>query len=122
VGLDYQVSPASLLYLVSRQGYKSGGFNTVAATVGDISQFPPLSYKPERVRDVEFGLKTEWSLGSLRGRTNLALYNSWYFNAQVNTSELIDNEQEAVTQNAARANHPGLGDRKHVAADEFHSN
>jgi iron complex outermembrane receptor protein len=33
----------------------------------------------------------------------VSLYNSWLTNAQVNTSELIQNEQEAVTQNAARA-------------------
>jgi len=102
VGLDYQASPATLLYLVSRQGYKSGGFNIIAATVGDIGS-PAFSYQPETVRDVELGLKTEWSVGTLHGRTNLAVYNSWYLNAQVNTSELIDNEQEAVTQNAARA-------------------
>ena len=102
VGFDYQATPATLLYLVSRQGYKSGGFNIVAATVGDIGS-PAFSYKPETVRDVELGLKTEWSVGTLRGRTNFAVYNSWYLNAQVNTSELIDNEQEAVTQNAARA-------------------
>jgi iron complex outermembrane recepter protein len=107
LGFDYQASPTTLVYLVSRQGYKSGGFNIVAATVGDISS-PAFSYKPETVRDVELGLKTEWSAGALRGRTNLAVYNSWYLNAQVNTSELIDNEQEAVTQNAARATIRGI--------------
>jgi iron complex outermembrane recepter protein len=107
VGFDYQASPTTLLYLVSRQGYKSGGFNIVAATVGDIGS-PAFSYKPETVRDVEFGVKTEWSLGTLHGRTNLAVYNSWYLNAQVNTSELIANEQEAVTQNAAHATIRGL--------------
>ena len=107
VGLDYQANAATLLYLVSRQGYKSGGFNIVAATVGDVGS-PAFSYKPETVRDVEFGVKTEWSVGNMRGRSNIALYNSWYLNAQVNTSELIDNEQEAVTQNAARATIRGL--------------
>ena len=107
VGFDYQATASTLIYLVSRQGYKSGGFNIVAATVGDINS-PAFSYKPETVRDVELGLKTDWSLGSMRGRTNLALYNSWFLNAQVNTSELIDNEQEAVTQNAARATIRGL--------------
>ena len=117
VGFDYQVNAATLLYLVSRQGYKSGGFNIVAATVGDVSS-PAFSYKPETVRDVELGLKTEWSVGGMHGRTNIAVYNSWYLNAQVNTSELIDNEQEAVTQNAARATIRGLEIRKHLAADE----
>jgi len=107
VGFDYQANAATLLYLVSRQGYKSGGFNIVAATVGDVSS-PAFSYKPETVRDVEFGVKAEWSVGGMHGRTNIALYNSWYLNAQVNTSELIDNEQEAVTQNAARATIRGL--------------
>jgi iron complex outermembrane recepter protein len=102
VGLDYQANASTLLYLVSRQGYKSGGFNIVAATVGDVTS-PAFSYKPETVRDVEIGLKADWSVGGMRGRTNVALYNSWYLNAQVNTSELIQNEQEAVTQNAARA-------------------
>jgi iron complex outermembrane recepter protein len=106
-GFDYQMNPSTLLYLVSRQGYKSGGFNIVAATVGDISS-PAFSYKPETVRDVEVGIKTDWSIGNARGRTNVALYNSWYLNAQVNTSELIENEQEAVTQNAARATIRGL--------------
>jgi iron complex outermembrane recepter protein len=107
VGFDYQANAATLLYLVSRQGYKSGGFNIVAATVGDISS-PAFSYKPETVRDVEVGVKSEWSVGNMHGRTNIAFYNSWYLNAQVNTSELIDNEQEAVTQNAARATIRGL--------------
>ncbi len=107
LGFDYQASNTVLLYLVSRQGYKSGGFNIVAATVGDIAS-PAFSYKPETVRDVELGIKTDWSVGGIRGRTNVALYNSWYLNAQVNTSELIENEQEAVTQNAARATIRGL--------------
>lgn len=107
LGLDYQANASTLLYLVSRQGYKSGGFNIVAATVGDINS-PAFSYKPETVRDVELGIKAEWSMGSMRGRTNIALYNSWYLNAQVNTSELIKNQQEAVTQNAARATIRGL--------------
>jgi iron complex outermembrane receptor protein len=102
VGFDYQANASTLLYLVSRQGYKSGGFNIVAATVGDVSS-PAFSYKPETVRDVEIGIKADWSVGGMRGRTNVALYNSWYLNAQVNTSELIQNQQEAVTQNAARA-------------------
>jgi len=107
LGFDYQVNPSALLYLVSRQGYKSGGFNIVAATVGDISS-PAFAYKPEKVRDIEVGIKADWSIGNARGRTNVALYNSWYLNAQVNTSELIANEQEAVTQNAARATIRGL--------------
>ena len=107
VGFDYQASPAVLVYVVSRQGYKSGGFNIIAATVGDTSS-PFFTYKPERLSDVEIGVKADWSLGGARGRTNVALYNSWYRDAQVNTSAIIDNLQEAVTANAARATIRGV--------------
>lgn len=107
LGFDYQMSPSTLWYVVSRQGYKSGGFNIIAATVGAIDS-PAFSYKPETVRDVEVGVKADWVIGEFKGRTNVAIYNSWYLDAQVNTSELINNQQEAVTQNAARARIRGL--------------
>ncbi len=107
VGFDYQWDPTILLYLVSRQGYKSGGFNIVAVTVGDPSS-SAFSFRPETVRDVEIGAKIDWSLGNVKGRTNIAAYHSWYRDAQVNTSDLIDNLQESVTENAARATIEGV--------------
>ena len=101
-GLDFRVTPDTLLYLTSRQGYKSGGFNIVAASIGATDK-PFFTYAPEKVRDVEVGMKADWGVGELKGRTNLALYNSWLTDAQVNTSALFGNLQEAVTANAARA-------------------
>jgi iron complex outermembrane receptor protein len=106
-GLDYRATPSTLLYLASRQGYKSGGFNIVAASIGATSN-PFFTYGPEKVRDVEVGMKADWSVGELKGRTNIALYNSWLTNAQVNTSALFGNLQEAVTANAAKAIIRGL--------------
>ena len=102
LGLSYQITPQTLLYLTSRRGYKSGGFNLVAASLGDTNS-PYFEYAPEKVQDVELGIKSDWSLGGARGRTDLALYSSWLSEAQVNTSALIDNLQEAVTTNAAKA-------------------
>lgn len=102
VALDYLAGASTLLYLTSRQGYKSGGFNIVAASI-DATTSPFFKYGPEKVQDVEVGMKADWRAGTVRGRTDLALFNSWLRNAQVNTSALIDNLQEAVTANAARA-------------------
>lgn len=102
LGFDYKATAATLLYITSRQGYKSGGFNLVAASIG-ATDSPAFRYGPEKVRDLEIGMKTDWTLGGAQGRTNLALFSSWLSNAQVNTSALIDNIQEAVTANAARA-------------------
>jgi iron complex outermembrane recepter protein len=101
-GFDEQLSSATLLYLTTRQGYKSGGFNIVAASVGATNS-PFFTFGPEKVQDVEFGIKSDWTLAAVTGRTDIALFNSWLSNAQVNTSGLVDNLQEAVTANAARA-------------------
>lgn len=107
LGLDYQANSSTLFYVTSREGYKSGGFNIVAASIGATSS-PFFEYGPEKVRDVELGLKSDWSLGAAKGRTNLAIFDSWLTNAQVNTSALIDNLQEAVTANAAKATVKGV--------------
>lgn len=106
-GFAYQASAGTMLYVTTRQGYKSGGFNLVAASIGATGS-PYFSYGPEKVQDVELGIKSDWSLGNARGRTDLALYDSRLSNAQVNTSALIDNQQEAVTTNAARATVKGI--------------
>jgi iron complex outermembrane receptor protein len=106
-GFAYQASPATMLYLTTRQGYKSGGFNLVAASIGATGS-PYFSYGPEKVQDGELGIKSDWSVGNARGRTDLALYDSRLSNAQVNTSALIDNQQEAVTTNAAQATVKGI--------------
>ncbi|HEX5182622.1 MAG TPA: TonB-dependent receptor [Allosphingosinicella sp.] len=102
-GLDWQVDPKALLYVVTRQGYKSGGFNIIATQLGATSS-AFFRYKPERVRDVEGGLKTDWSIGSAHGRTNLAVYYSKYKDAQVLTNAVIGaGGVQGVTANAARA-------------------
>jgi len=102
VGLDWKISPSILLYLASRQGYKSGGFNIVATQLGatDSSFF---SYDPETVRDVELGLKTEWSVGNMEGRANFAVYESDYRDAQVLTAAVVGGSVQGVTANAASA-------------------
>lgn len=107
VGLDWEINPALLVYLASRQGYKSGGFNIIATQLGatDSSYF---RYDPERVRDVELGLKSEWTLGGARGRTNVALYRSKYTDAQVLTAAVVGASVQGVTANAASATIQGV--------------
>lgn len=106
-GLDWQINDATLLYLATRQGYKSGGFNIVATQLGATdSAF--FRYKPETVRDLELGLKLEWSAGSARGRTNLAAYTSDYSDAQVLTAAVVGASVQGVTANAASATISGF--------------
>ena len=108
LGLDWQASGKTLFYVVSRQGYKSGGFNIIATQLGATnSAF--FRYRPERVRDVEFGLKSDWSIGTARGRTNIAAYYSKYKDAQVLTAAVVGSGGvQGVTANAASATIWGL--------------
>jgi len=79
-GLDYQVTPDTLIYVTGRRGYRSGGINTQAL---DLTR---VSFKPEIVKDVEIGVKSQWTLYGVRARTNLALFHDDYQNAQSNQS------------------------------------
>ena len=81
--LDYQVTPSTLLYVTTRRGYQSGGLNTIVAVA---SQVP---YEPEVVKDVEIGVKNDWQLDGVRGRTDVALYHENIDNAQI-TQAYVD--------------------------------
>lgn len=75
VGLDWQVTPSTLLYASATRGYKSGGFNYAATTL------PALGYEPETVWSYEVGLKTD--LFDHHLRLNLAAFSYDYKNLQV---------------------------------------
>ncbi|KJS05103.1 MAG: hypothetical protein VR73_13010 [Gammaproteobacteria bacterium BRH_c0] len=75
LGLNYQAADNVLLYAVTRTGYRSGGVNS--PKFGG-SLVPFQSYEPETVQDYEIGLKSDWAVGDIFGRFNLALYKSDY--------------------------------------------
>jgi iron complex outermembrane receptor protein len=99
IGLDYQLTPDQLLYVTSRRGYKSGGFNLLAT--GPDS--PYFSYQPENDVDVEGGWKASGTLGSAAWLLDTDVFYTWYNNAQVAVSEVIDGQASGVTTNAAAA-------------------
>ncbi|MGE0408023.1 MAG: TonB-dependent receptor [Amphiplicatus sp.] len=77
VAADWKVSDAVLLYVAHRTGYTRGGINS-SAPIGD----PSRTFGPETIKDIEFGVKADWSLGGATGRTNIALYRDWYKDVQ----------------------------------------
>ena len=76
IGLDYQINPTTLVYFTHRKGYRAGGLNPQALDFG-------VAYGPEKVTDFELGLKTDFSLGGMEGRLNLAGFISQLKDAQV---------------------------------------
>jgi len=79
LGLDYQITPDTLVYVTGRRGYITGGINAENLVPGT------QSYQPEVLDDVEIGVKSDWRLGAARLRTNLDAFRS-YFKAVQNAS------------------------------------
>ncbi len=103
LGLDYQVTPRTLLYVGVRRGYKSGGFNLNTPEHSAYSIF-----RPERVTDLELGVKTDWEFLGIKARTNIAAFHTDYSNIQRTVSVLINGLSAPVTENAAVATIQGV--------------
>lgn len=107
IGLDYKVTPETLLYVTHRKGYRAGGLNPAALDFG-------VKYGPETVTDFEAGLKTDFAVGGMKGRTNLAAFYSKLKDAQVSQafSTVIPQTQQVtlinLIVNAAEAEVKGL--------------
>jgi iron complex outermembrane receptor protein len=76
LGLDYQVTPETLVYAKGSRGFKSGGFNGAGGTMF------PNKYESEYVTDVEVGLKSDWDIMGIKTRTNIDGFHDDYRNAQ----------------------------------------
>lgn len=107
ISLEYTPNDDALLYLASRRGYRSGGFN-LRATFADT--WTP--FDEETVTDLELGAKIDWGIGDWQFRSNVALFYQWYEDVQRSVSRLIDGAGggSAVAvgiYNAAEASVPG---------------
>jgi iron complex outermembrane receptor protein len=90
VSVQYQITPSTLVYLASRKGYKSGGFNTDTPVPQD------SSFGPEYVQDGELGLKMEFNSGGVRGRLNADVYRGKFTHIQ-ETAEVYDAAHQSQT-------------------------
>jgi iron complex outermembrane receptor protein len=72
ITLDYRLTPDTLVYLTKRRGYRSGGLGSRAVLVSEAS----VAFQPETVNDWELGLKSDWNIGDIDGRTNIALFHA----------------------------------------------
>jgi len=98
IGLDYKISPTVMAYVAHRRGYRgvnvnSPLFESPYLTGGAIPPGAPVctlpsgpvtcpdvrafqTTEPEKLTDVEIGLKTTWRAAGMRGRFNVAAYHS----------------------------------------------
>jgi len=101
-GLDYQLSARTLVYGKVSRGYRPGGFNFVPD--GSTAK----TYAPEFDLSREIGIKSDWSLGSVDFRTNIAGYYDTKSNIQVRGSVPIGGVAYQAVLNTAKATIKGI--------------
>ena len=75
--MQYQISPSTMIYATARSGFKSGGFNLGAPPSAGFAAF-----EPEKVKDIEAGIKSSFKLGDVALRFSLAAFRDRYTNIQ----------------------------------------
>lgn len=85
VGLDWQASDEVFLYAVTRHGYRAGGINS-PTLAGRLAKFQ--SFQPEKVDDIEVGIRSDLRAGDVAIRFNASPFVGWYSNVQVPVSGL----------------------------------
>jgi iron complex outermembrane receptor protein len=105
---DYKVMPNVLVYLAHRHGFKAGGINLTQVSRSSQPESIPY-YKPETVDDFELGLKTDWSAGSIRGRTNISVFQATFKDLQrATTYRGTDNVVTSQVGNVAKERSRGI--------------
>lgn len=99
---SYKPMPGINLYATTRSGFRSGGYNIFSDQTQGIT-----SFRPEKVEDIEIGLKSE--LMDRRLRFNLAAYRSKYTDIQKATFVFFANGSSTrAIDNAASATIKGV--------------
>ncbi|MFC0203429.1 TonB-dependent receptor [Novosphingobium soli] len=104
--LDYHVTPDVMVYLSSRGSWRRGGFNPFnppTPTPLTAANDPGGNFfLPERVRDVEAGVKFEGHAGDMPLRANLAVYNAWIKDIQKTAYVVIAGTASSATINVPK--------------------
>jgi iron complex outermembrane recepter protein len=99
VGLDYQMTPEWLLYIVQRGSWRSGGFNGYAPSKPTTSQFGGNEYLPEKTHDIELGSKFRGDLDGMPSLVTVALFNQWITDIQRIEFSFANGSPAALTAN-----------------------
>jgi iron complex outermembrane recepter protein len=82
LGLDYQLTPQTMLYIAQHGGFRAGGFNGTSIVQTSTGATNIDSYKPEIARDLEAGIKYAGRLGRFPVRVNADVYEERVRDAQ----------------------------------------
>ncbi|WP_313809115.1 TonB-dependent receptor domain-containing protein [Sphingobium sp.] len=104
LSLDWHINKDTLLYAATRHGYRTGGYGARSTTVAGLKR----TFQPEKVDDVEVGLKADWHPGNMFLRTNVAAFYAKYRDIQRQLTDASAIPVTTVTTNAGRARIQGI--------------
>jgi len=105
--VDWHPTPDTLVYAVTRKGYRSGGFNHSATLQSATNPTVLTPFNPETVTDYEVGFKSNWRFDNgMRAGLNVAAYYNKYKDIQRALTTLVGSK--SVTANAANATIKGV--------------
>jgi iron complex outermembrane recepter protein len=106
LGVTYKPNTETMFYFTNSKGYSAGGFNLTAPDAAD------QRYNPEVLNNFEVGMKSEWTAGGVRGRTNFAAYYGLYDDIQAQVTTRCETATGPVlcqlTRNAAQGKIEGF--------------
>lgn len=109
LGLQEQLSPSWLLYVLTRESFRGGGVNSTAPQRPMSAAAGGALFGPETTRDVEVGSKWQGRLGDMPARLNLDVYDQWVNNVQRTIYATVPLfGLSSLTVNVPRANMTGL--------------
>jgi len=103
LALKYQVTPDTQIYATGRTGFKSGGFNISAPPNSPLS-----SFGPEKSTDQEVGVKSDFEIGDMKARANLAAFHTDYSQIDRALVYSINGSVGAFVVNATSADIKGV--------------
>ena len=95
--VEEQFTPDILGYVRAGNAYRPGGSN-----LNVTPQF--TSFGPEHITDVEIGVKADWDLWGMHGRTNADIYHSDYKNIQVQKLVTLEDNSKKFHTNTINLN------------------
>jgi iron complex outermembrane receptor protein len=108
VGLEDQLNPNFLLYIVSRRAYKSGGFNGTTPPKVGTAETGGNAFDAERVTDVELGGKFQGHAAGMPVRLNAAVFHDWPVSRQSIAFVFVNFSPRAVTANVPGGSFDGV--------------
>ena len=105
VSLSYRPNRDTMFYGSIATGYRAGGFNIRGKSIAELQPFDE-----ENVKTYEVGMKSDWDLGGIQLRSNLAIYQQDYSDIQRTTAveDPVSLTLTTITANAAEATIRGL--------------